>query len=191
MAQVKITWGTRKLRVLTFDIENRPITYLGKDYTTAEITAIAARFSDHPYIFTWLLGRDDPAAMLREFVELYDEADVVTGHFIRKHDLPIINGALIEYGLTTLRPKLTSDTYLDLVRRSGISASQESLADMLGVEAPKIQMNQQKWRLANRLKNDGIKLTQERVVGDVRQHQQLRQILLDRGMLRSPRVWRS
>lgn len=179
------------LRTLDFDIENRPLSYLGSDFTTAEITAIAAGFCGEPPIECWLLGRDEPEDMLRGFVDLYDAADCVTGHYIRKHDLPIINGALLEYGFRPLRPKLTSDTKLDLIKRSGISASQESLAGMLGVKAPKIQMNQPKWRTANRLEANGIQLTQERVVGDVRQHQQMRESLLKLGMLKPPKMWRS
>lgn len=180
----------RQLRVLDFDIENRPLSYLGHDFTTAEITAIAAGFCDEQRVHCWLLGRDEPEEMLGGFMALYDKADMVTGHYIRKHDLPIINGALMEYGMPSLKPKLTSDTKMDLLKRSGISASQENLADMLGVVAPKVQMNQVKWREANRLEKDGIELTRQRVVGDVIQHQQLREKMLERGMLGPPKTWR-
>jgi hypothetical protein len=179
------------LRVLDCDIENRPLSYLGSDFTTAEITAIAAGFCGERKVECWLLGRDDPRDMLGAFCELYDWADCITGHYIRRHDLPIINGALLEYDLPPLKSKLTSDTKLDLRKRAGISASQESLAAMLGVRAPKVQMNQHKWRTANRLTEDGLELTRERVVGDVRQHQELRKVLLERGMLGPPRVWHS
>jgi hypothetical protein len=36
----------RPRRVLDFDIENRPLTYLGSDFTTAEVTAIAWAWTD-------------------------------------------------------------------------------------------------------------------------------------------------
>jgi hypothetical protein len=178
------------LRVLDFDIENRPLSYLGHDFTTADITAIAASFCGKGEVSCWLLGHDKPEDMLQGFVDLYDEADMVTGHFIRKHDLPIINGALMEYGLPPLKPKLTSDTKLDLLKRSGISASQENLAAMLGVPSPKVGMNQHMWRQANRLEPDGIELVRQRVVGDVKQHKQLRRALVERGMLGPPRMWK-
>src|SRR5690242_8588722 len=89
----------KQLRVLDFDIENRPLSYLGQDYTTGEITAIAASWEGEHHVKVWLLGRDSPDDMLRGFVDLYDQADIVTGHYIRKHDLPIINGALLERGM--------------------------------------------------------------------------------------------
>jgi hypothetical protein len=179
------------LRVLDFDIENRPLSYLGADFTTADITAIAASFCGNgpTEIRCWLLGHHTPESMLQGFVTLYDDADMVTGHYIRKHDLPIINGALLEYGFPSLKPKLTSDTKLDLVKRSGISASQENLAAMLGVPSPKVGMNQHMWRQANRLEPNGIELVRQRVVGDVKQHKQLRKALVERGMLGPPRVW--
>lgn len=180
---------TKKLKVLDFDIENRPLSYLGMDFTTSDITAIAASWEDKKYAVVWALGEVDTETMLRGFLELYNEADVVTGHFIRNHDLPIINGALMEFGLPTLGPKLTSCTKNDLKTRKGISASQESLADMLGVPAPKIQMNQKKWREANRLTKAGIEETKNRVVGDIVQHKLLRKALIEADLLNPPSIW--
>lgn len=183
--------STKNLRILDFDIENRPLSYLGMDFTTSDITAIACGWTDSNPVHVWALGEVDTETMLRGFLEMYNEADIVTGHFIRNHDLPIINGALMEFGLPTLGPKLTSCTKNDLKTRKGISASQESLADMLGVPAPKIQMNQKKWRLANRLAPEGIAETKKRVVGDIIQHKALRKALIDADLLNSPSVWYS
>ncbi len=122
-----------KPRILDLDIENRPLAYLGQDYTTSEITAIAACWDGEPKSMRcWLLGRDLPQEMLAGIWEMYDQADLVTGHFIRRHDLPKINGALLEYGLWPLPEKLTCDTKLDLLKHGGeISASQENLCHIL------------------------------------------------------------
>lgn len=180
----------KPLRVLDFDIENRPLAYLGMDFTSAEITAIAAGWTDEKAVHVWALGDVDLADILLGFKAMYDEADIVTGHYIRNHDLPIINGALMELGLPGLGPKLTQCTKNDLVTSKGISKSQENLGEMLGIKAPKIQMNQPKWRAANRLTPEGIELTKKRVVGDVAQHKQLRATLLEQDRLGSPRVWR-
>lgn len=176
-------------RVLDFDIENRPLSYRGYDKTSAEVTAIACRFIGEEETHVWLLGVHRVKSMLEEFRLLYDEADMVTGHFIRRHDLPILNAALIENGRPPLASKLTSDTCLDLVRFSELARSQEALGAMLGVEAPKEQMTQTDWREANRLTPDGIRQTMRRVVGDVDQHIQLRAVLLERGLLRPPKMW--
>jgi hypothetical protein len=175
--------------VLDFDIENRPLSYLGMDFTTSDITAIAAGFLHQRKIHYWVLGEVDTHTMLEGFVELYNRADMVTGHYIRRHDLPIINGALMEFGMAPLGTKLTSDTKLDLVRRKDLSASQESLSAMLGLKAPKVHMTQNDWRLANRLER--LDLTRNRVVGDIRQHKELRAALLKAGLLGRPKLWKS
>jgi hypothetical protein len=180
----------KKMKILDFDIENRPLTYMGNDYTSAEVTAIAASWGLDKPVYCWLLGRDKPEEMLLGFLEMYDQADIVTGHYIRNHDLPIVNGALIELGLGTLSEKLTSDTKNDCITFSDISKSQESIADTLGVHNPKIHMSQHGWRAANRLTPEGISLAEERCVGDVRQHQELRLAMIDAEMLRPPKMWK-
>ena len=181
---------SRRQRVLDFDIENRPLTYLGNDFTTAEITAIAACWGDGEVVRWRLLGEVDGEAILDWFVNLYDQADIVTGHYIRRHDLPIINGSLLELGRAPLSPKLVSDTKIDLRYRTGVSASQESLAAMLGVPAPKVHMTQADWREGNRLTAKGLEATKKRVVGDVKQHMLMRKALIERGWLRPPSMWR-
>lgn len=178
----------RPLRVLDFDIENRPLSYWQPDRPTSEITAIAwAEKPSEVYVVT--LGRVDPVAMLESFVEAYNASDVVTGHYVRVHDLPIINGALIEYGLPPLKPKMVQDTKQDMIRKADIPATQEHLADMLGIKAHKYHMTQAMWREANRLTEKGMDQTEKRVTDDVKQHMQLRKAMLKAGWLKPPRMW--
>lgn len=181
----RFVWGD-------LDIENRPITYVGSDWTTADITAIAFSFMDEDEVFCFVQtkARSSQRTMLKKFREFYDRVDGVSAHNIRRHDLPHINGALMEHGLPLLGPKLVCDTYGDLKKKTGISSSQENLSAMLGVVAPKVGMNSVKWRAANRLLPEGIEATKERVIGDVIQHKALRLALLERDMLRPPRMWR-
>ena len=181
---------TRGLKVLDFDLENRPLSYWYDGQCTSEITAIAASWMGSNHVYVWLLGQDDPTMMLDDFGTLYDEADMVTGHYIRKHDLPIVNGAMMEMGLQSLDPILTQDTKEDLVKRGGLSASQEALSAMFHLSNPKHHMTQEDWRDANRLTKEGLEKTRMRVVSDIVQHKQLRQELLDRGLLKKPRYWR-
>lgn len=186
-----LSFGGKSAKTLDFDIEARPLSWLGGDFVTREITAIAARFLDAKKSAThvWLLGVDDPVDMLEGFRELYDEADIVTGHYIRGYDLPNLMGALTEHGLFPLTEKWTVDTKGDLVKNQGVSKSQESLAAMLGIKAPKVQMNQAKWRAANRLTPEGIALTRERVVGDINQHIEMLAELRRRNLVGPGRLW--
>jgi hypothetical protein len=178
---------------LTFDTENRPISYLGSDFTTGDITAIAAGWVDEEEVWVGVQTKDDRSRvrMLKAFVKLYDSADMVCGHFIRGYDLPVINGALMELGLAPLGDKMTCDTKNDLKKRKYISASQENLAAMLGLAEPKVHMNTPLWRQANRLTVAGIELTKLRCVGDVVQNKALRAKLLELDWLTGPKVWRS
>ena len=181
----------KPLRVLDLDIENRPLNYAGEDFTFSEITAIAWKFIGEPGPINALcLGEVPHRTMLLGFVAAYVQADMVTGHNIIKHDLRLLNGALLEEGLSPLPPKLTCDTYTDLKRKGGVSGSQESLAKMLGVRSRKVNLGQTDWREANRLTPEGIDKTRRRCVGDVKQHIALRRELLKRDWLKAPRVWR-
>lgn len=182
----------RPMRILDFDVEARPLHWISGDYVSKEITAIAWAWVDRPTDVTcYLLGETEPVDMLSAFVVAYDQADMVTGHFIRGYDLPMINGALTEYQLPALQDKLTHDTKLDLIRRQGLSGSQENLGTMLGLSHPKVQMDQAKWRSANRLTPEGLAEVRKRVVGDVQQHIEMRQRLLDLGYLTAPQMWES
>ena len=182
----------RPLRVLDFDIENRPLSYLGSDFTTAEVTAIAWAWADAPEDVTvYLLGETELPEILTTFLDAYARADLITGHYVRGHDLPMVNGALMELRMSPLPDKWVQDTKLDLVRSKGISLSQESLGAMFRLDHQKIQMNQIRWRAANRLTPEGLQLVRERVVGDVRQHLQLRRELLAHGYLSPARLWKS
>jgi len=115
-----------------------------------------------------------------------DRAKVIRASIRLKHS----TAAMLEYGLPPLAAKLTSDTKIDLIKRKGLSASQENLSAALGVPAAKVHMSNADWRTANRLTKKGLALTHKRVVGDVLQHMQLRRALIERGLLGPARMWR-
>lgn len=187
---------TRKesARILDFDIENMPLTYYAPDYPTAYITAIAWAFDPKDIQVRVIEDiRDGNAynAMLLDFLEAYEAADMVTGHYIRKHDLPIINGALVEQAIFPgLGAKLTSDTKMDLVRFTALPKNQEYLEAILRTGQQKVQMTQADWRAANRFTPEGIAKTEKRVVSDVRGHMQMRKELIRRELLKPPKMWR-
>jgi hypothetical protein len=183
--------SSRRMRILDFDLENRPLSYWA-DRPSAEVTAIAWCWVDDPdsmEVAMLTTQQASAARMLRRFITAYDQADMVVGHYIRKHDLPILQGALLELNMPLLGPKLVQDTRLDLPKEKDLPVSQEALAEMvLGVNA-KEHMSQPAWRRANRLGADGLAETKRRVVGDVRQNIAMRAELLRRGLLGQPRMW--
>lgn len=187
----RVVVPSRAARVLDFDIENRPLSYLGSDFTTAEVTAIAWSWCDKPRVTVRLLGEAPLTEILAEFVSAYNEADMVTGHYITGHDLPMINGALMECRMPPLRDTWVQDTKTQMMRSKGLSLSQESLGAMFRLANKKESMNQSQWRAANRLTPDGLAEVRRRVSGDVKQHKALRKELLAAGYLAAPKRWSS
>ena len=185
---MRITKTKTPLRLLDFDIENRPLSYWYDGKATAEVTAIAWSWVGEDVVHPRILGWVPMETMLQDFVDAYNQADIVTGHYIRRHDLPILNGALMEMGMPLLGPKMTHDTKLDLPKRAGLSMAQEALGAMYKLDAPKHHMTQSDWRDANRMTESGFKKTRERVVSDVIQHKELYQRL--RPILKAPKLWK-
>lgn len=204
------------LRYLDFDIENRPLSYWVPDRPTAEITSIAYMFGgDHDSLKVvglappcWHKGHelkcpDMPPTLLsmpdllEEFRADFDRADIVTGHYILRHDLPIINAMLYEQRMPLLGDKRASDTKLHMFTKADLPATQEYLLEQLDVRCPlgitleKFHMTQPKWREANRLSPFGWDLTKRRVTSDVHAHWHMREAMLDAGWLSSPTVWYS
>lgn len=184
--------------VLDFDCECRPLAWYGGDQVTKQPTAIAWKFvgaNHEPEVaFIGESDRssrviDEEISMLEAFREAYDDADIVTGHYIRGFDLPLLQGAMMRLGLPLLGPKLAQDTKGDLVAAQGLSKSQENLGAMYELEHPKVGMNTTLWAAGNMLLPEGIEATVRRVVGDVEQHIELRREMLIRGHLNAPRLY--
>jgi hypothetical protein len=184
--------------ILDFDVECRPIAWYGGDFVTKQPTAVGwkivgskgepeVRAIGESGLTHYVL--DEEEAMLLDFCEVYDNADIVTGHFIRSFDLPVINGALVRLGLTPLEQKLAQDTKLDFYQASGISKSMENLSAMFEAKHQKFPMNTALWGKSNMLLPEGIELAKKRVSFDVVEHIELRQTMLDLGVLGPAKMW--
>ena len=180
----------RKAHILDFDCEARPLSWINADYVSKELTAIAWKFiGSRDPVEVRLLGDVEPEEMIEDFRAAYNKADIVTGHYIRGFDLPLLNGSLIDLQLPILEPKLAQDTKDDLVKFAGISKSQENLAAGFDLHRRKAHMHQAAWRDANRLTTSGLEEARRRVTSDVKQHIELRAKLLRLGYLGPPRLW--
>jgi hypothetical protein len=185
--------------VLTFDIEARPMAWYGGDFVTKQITAIAWAWGDGrvpgpegaPYeVFCWTLQHNGMEAMLAQFRQAYEVADLVTGHYIRGFDLPLVQSWLSIEDLPLLGQKLSSDTKNDLLKFHGVSKSMENLASQLGCEHEKFSMTTTDWLKANALEPEATKKLVQRVTSDVVLHMEMRQLMILKGMLKPPSVWK-
>ena len=201
---IQVTFRTRPTRTLTFDLENRPLAYWYDGQTTSEITAFGWKWSDEPRVWTMLLrpdgrwdisNRSEVAETIsdghayRLFVGQLAESDLAVGHNILRHDLPMLNAALIRRQQPKLAPVRVTDTYKHLPKRGGLSVSLENLVALLGVKGRKYAMNQPSWELANRLTDEGVQLARKRVASDVVLQARLHKKLLELGWLSAPKVW--
>lgn len=188
------------VRILDFDLENRPLAYWYDGETTSEITAFGWKWTDERHVQTMLLRpdgdfvSDEGAVIPREmayqlFAAELASAGLVFGHNIRRHDLPMLNAGLLRLELPPLRPMLTSDTCRDLPKRGGLSYSLENMVAMYGIKGSKYTMSQPMWEDANRLTDGGVALARKRVSSDVILQERLRAKLLDLRLLGAPRVW--
>jgi hypothetical protein len=90
------------LRILHFDCECRPGAWIGGDYVSRSLTAVAWCFRDEETTHSAILSPEDTNTrrLLKEFFPAYDAADVVTLHYSRSFDLPLISHELHEHALT-------------------------------------------------------------------------------------------
>jgi hypothetical protein len=188
---VSLTWTAgRTLRILDFDTECRPMHY-SEFRAESQMTGIAWSWIGSDDVQCVVLNQNlsNERSMLVRFLKAFNAADIVTGHYLRKHDLPLLVDHCIRLGLDLPKPLLVQDTMMGLPGVKGLGKSQENLSETLGVEAPKHHMNGARWRVANSLTPEGREGTRTRVVFDVAQNKQLRAKLLERGLLKPPVRW--
>lgn len=178
---------SRPLKILDFDLECLPGHWIGGDYVSKIITAAAWSWvgEDEVQVVTHY-DESDIASLVADKIE---KADIVTGHYIRGFDLPLLNGGLLRERYVSLADVMTSDTKLDLKKAHGRSKSQKNLAAELGVKANKVDMTLYEWEMFNTRQPGGRDKGVERVRGDVIQHKALRAVLLAIGWLGPPKRW--
>jgi hypothetical protein len=180
------------LRVLDFDTECRPMHY-SEWRPESQITAYAWSWVGEHHVGSEVLapddGNDGEWYMLSVFLHEYEKADIVTGHYIRKHDLPLLNDHCLRLRGEPLPSKLVHDTKTEFKSVRALGLSQENLAHQFKVAETKHSMSGALWRQANSLTAEGRAETIKRVEGDVRQHKALRQALLEADALHPPKVW--
>ena len=184
------TLRERQLRVLDFDTECRPMHY-SEFRAESQMTGWAASWFGDDTVYCMVLEQDlsNEREMLVALLALIDEADMLVGHYLRRHDLPLLSDHALRAGLS-LGPKLTQDTMSDLKAVRALGKSQDNLSTALGISAEKHHMAGANWRVANALTPEGRAGTRKRVIDDVLQNKQLRDELLRRGVLKAPRVWK-
>jgi hypothetical protein len=184
---IKTTWGSKR-PVWAFDIEARPGPWGGGDFTFRNMLSIAAGFEGKSvaYLAPGFLKYE----LERLIMPLREGNVLVVGHNAIRYDLPMLNGTLVKLGLPCLPPLLVSDTYGHLVKSDyAYSKSLGNMAERFGIQA-KGSMSEYAWERAYEGDPEYLRRLQEYNIRDVETTLALRAVLLERGMLKPPRVWK-
>lgn len=175
-----------RLKLLCYDIENKPGTYGPGDFTHGKVTAIAAQFIGDGEMRSWVMRRSSRAQVRRaaeSFRKLWEEADIVVGHNIRRHDKKLLDGFYTTLDLPVLPRRRAIDTYLDQPKMAGLSRSLENLCARWGCPERKIHMPEHAWEFAYDGVPEYVDLMRERCESDVRINIWLYHELLRRRLL--------
>jgi DNA polymerase elongation subunit (family B) len=190
---VDLKWSRpRRLKVLDFDTECRPLHY--SEYRDeSQLTAYAWSWvgPDKTRITARILEQDlsNEKKILKEFLKAYHEADIVTGHYITRHDLPLLTDHCMRFGLPLPEARWAQDTKTLLPTVRGLGLSQENLSTLYELDEKKHRMNGRRWAGANTLTPAGRREARLRVMRDVRQHKALLKKLTEKDYLDAPRRW--
>jgi len=187
MTTVRTTWGPSR-PVWAFDIEARPGPWGGGDFTFRSMLSMAAGFEGGPILY---LAPGFTQGSLETFIKpLRMGGILVVGHNAVKYDLPMLNGTLLKMGLPSLGPQLVTDTCAHLFKKDyAFSASLGNMAERFGIKA-KGSMSEYAWERAYAGDPEYLRRLKEYNMGDVEVTLALRAVLLERGILKPPRVWR-
>ncbi len=187
----------KPLRILDFDTECRPMHY-SEWRPESQITAYAWSWVGQKTVHSLMLRHHDDEReffeeerdLLFRFLVEFERADIVTGHYLLKHDLPLLTDHAMRLGLPLPAPVMVSDTKIDMPRIRALGMSQENLGDLLRIDEKKHHMSGRLWAEANQLTNQGIAISRKRVTDDVKQHKAIFRESRDRGWLSAPSYWK-
>jgi DNA polymerase elongation subunit (family B) len=192
---VKASYRAIKPRILDFDMESVAAGFADPQWVPQKITAIAWSWVGSDTVDS-IVGTPESlytkpeirVEMIRTFLEVLDEADMVTGHNLLRHDLPVLNAELMRLRFpSTLRPIKVHDT-MKMVRAKGFKKGQDNIAALVETHERKIAMDWQQWEAA--YAEPGWPKVRKRCVSDVITHKEMLAEMKELGWLKKPTWWR-
>ena len=181
-------------RILDFDVETVAAGFADPNWVPQKITCVAWSWIGSDQVESrictplGLFGRPDlRSAMLAALLDQIKRADMLTGHNIERFDLPVINAEAMRLGLEPVREVLVQDT-MRFLRSKGFKKGKDNLGHLLETRTQELPLDWQAWEDA--YGDDGWKTIRLRAETDVLGHKEIREKLLDREIVRPPRVWR-
>lgn len=185
------------LRILDFDIETLAAGFDDPNWVPQKITCISASWVGDDEVHSWMVGQRGywsrkarARKVLKPFYRMLAEADMVTGHNIRRFDLGVFNAEAMRCGTEPIRHILAEDT-MRVLRSKGFKKGLDNIAVELGVPGRKLALNWAEWDYA--YEDPTWATVRERCESDVRLHKLVREEMRRRGWLRPSAVstWRA
>jgi DNA polymerase elongation subunit (family B) len=180
-------------RILDFDVETIAAGFADPEWVPQKITCVAWSWIGSDVVESrvcgpaGIFGRPERRAkMLKPLLAAIAEADMVTGHNIRRFDLPVIQAEVMRLGLPSLQPMLVQDT-IKLRASKGFKKGQDNLGRLYRIADEKLALDWQAWQDA--YDEDGWQTIRDRAESDVTMHKQLRAALIELDYLKEPRRW--
>jgi hypothetical protein len=183
---------TRDLRVLDFDMESMAAGFADPAWVPQKITCIAWSWEGYDAVNSVIstqMGFFIPsirAEMLAAFMPVYEQADMVTGHNLLRHDLPLLNAECMRLGLPKPSPKLVLDT-MRLGKTKGLKKGQDNLGGLLRTQQEKQAMDWEAWEQA--YEDPTWQRVRDRAESDVVMHKEIVVQMRERRWLKPPVVW--
>lgn len=181
--------------ILDFDMESVAAGFADPMWVPQKITCVAWGWSDEHRVEVRSCGPGGivgPAAkelrreMLAPLLEAIRYADIVTGHNLCRHDLPLLRAECLRLGLEPVNRVWVSDT-IKLGKLKGYKKGQDNIAALKGVDEQKMALNWQQWDDA--YDEIGWPKIRARCRSDVISHRQIRLKLIEDGSLKRPVRW--
>jgi DNA polymerase elongation subunit (family B) len=180
-------------RILDFDIETIAAGFADPEWVPQKITCVAWSWIGTDVVESrvcgpaGLFGKPQlRAKMLAPLLKALGEADMVTGHNIRRFDLPVLQAEVMRLGLPSLPVVLAQDT-IKLRTSKGFKKGQDVLGRLYRIADEKLSLDWQAWQDA--YDEDGWQTIRDRAESDVAMHKQLRAALIELDYLKEPRRW--
>jgi DNA polymerase elongation subunit (family B) len=186
--------STGQGRILDFDIETIASGFADPEWVPQKITCVAWSWIGSDVVESRICGPagifgkpERRAKMLKPLLKALGEADMVTGHNIRRFDLPVLQAEVMRLGLPSLPSVLAQDT-IKLLKSKGFKKGQDNLGRLYRIADEKLALDWQAWQDA--YDEDGWRTIRDRAESDVMMHKQLRAALIELDYLQEPRPWK-
>lgn len=183
---------TRPARILDFDMESLAAGFADPAWVPQKITCISwgwVGYEGTNSAISTQMGFFIPSirrTMLEQFLPVYEQADVVAGHNLLRHDLPLLKAECMRLGLPIPGPKLVEDT-IQIRKVKGLKKGLDNLGKLLKTQEEKQDMDWQAWEEA--YEDPTWQKVIDRCESDVRLHQDVRQKMIDLGWHAKRVVW--